>query len=482
MPELDNAKGAGRETGSLPTMQMNDSANLSDVGASILAQATEAHLANDWPKAEELYCRLLEQNHDSASLLAAMGTMYLQSQRYGLAISLLHRAADKTPQSDIFCNLAIAYKYTGQYDKAHQNFRRACDHKPTAQSFANYSALFTSNGTPEKGIEIAEKALKMDKQNAMAHWNKSMCHLEAGEWAEGWDENEWGFDAHMRIRRKIDNEPYWDGTEGKTVVVYGEQGLGDEILFASMLPDMMAKNNVILESHPRLQTLFQKAFPGLTVYGTRDKNEITWHNNHKIDYSVSIGSLGKWFRRSKESFPGTPYLKADPLPKGEKFRVGISWTGGMKQGRIKARSIPLAWWRSILDVPNVEFVSLQYTDCEAELSAAKQYGYDIKVMDEYVKAEDYYETARLVASCDLVITIATSVYHLAGALGVPCWVMVHNKPMWREQFKGPIPWYRSVRAYRQPAGDADAWRPVIERVGFDLSELVGGEQKLRRTA
>jgi ADP-heptose:LPS heptosyltransferase len=105
-------------------------------------------------------------------------------------------------------------------------------------------------------------------------------------------------------------------------------------------------------------------------------------------------------------------------------------------------------------------------------------GYDIKVMDEYVKADDYYETAKLVASCDLVISIATSVYHLAGALGVPAWVMTPNKPAWREQVQGGMPFYRSVRMYRQPQGDKSTWLPVLQRVGLDLRELVGQRERM----
>lgn len=459
-------------------MQLENGAHiLKDVGTSILEQANAAHLAGDYAEAEKHYDQLLTQNHDNAGLLATMGTMFIQSQRYGLAIHMLHRAVTLTPQSDILCNLGIAYKYTGQYTKAHEYFKRACSGNASASAYTNYSALFVNNGTPEKGLELARKALKIDPQESMAHWNMAMCYLERGQWAEGWDENEWGFDAKMRVRRNIDDKPYWDGTEGKTIAVYGEQGLGDEIMFASMLPDLMAKNNVILECHPRLKTLFEKSFPGLPCYGTRDQPEITWQNGHDIDYSVSIGSLGKWFRRSREAFPGTPYLKADPLPRGKKFRVGISWTGGMKQGRIRTRSIPLAWWEPILSTSGVEFVSLQYTDADAEIDAVNAQGYDIKKTPE-AKAHDYYETAQLVASCDLVISCCTSVVHLAGALGVPCWVMVPSKPAWRYGVTGGMPWYRSVRLYRQPKGEADAWKPVVQRVAFDLSEKLNGQMRM----
>jgi hypothetical protein len=154
------------------------------------------------------------------------------------------------------------------------------------------------------------------------------------------------------------------------------------------------------------------------------------------------------------------------------MRVGISWTGGQKEGRIRTRSIPLPWWKSILDNP-CEFISLQYTDAEAELRVMDGLGYDIKRCPE-VFEHDYVETAKLVMSCDLVISCCTSVIHLAGALGVPCWVMAPNKPAWRYGVKGKMPWYRSVRLYRQPK-DND-WMPVIQRVGLDLSELLKEQQ------
>ena len=445
-------------------------------GAAMFEEANKLNLEGKLDEAANLYDAMLTQNPDNAGLLATMGTVLMKQGKTGLAIALLHRAAQKQPASDILSNLGLAYKYSGQHEKALEYINMALKDDPSAETLNSYAGLHINVGTPDIALKYADKALELRPEYEMAHWNKSISLLELGRWDQAWDEHEHGFAAHMRIRRNIDDKPYWDGTEGKTIAVYGEQGLGDEIMFASMLPDLMAKNNVILECHPRLQTLFEKAFPGIPIYGTRDQTEITWHNGHDIDYSVSIGSLGKWFRRTRESFPGTPYLKADPLPRDEKFRVGISWTGGLKQGRVAVRSIPLAWWRPILDMPNVDFVSLQYTDADAEIDVANSNGYDIKKAPE-AKAHDYYETARLVASCDLVISCCTSVVHLAGALGVPCWVMVPNKPAWRYGVSGGMPWYRSVRLYRQPQGDASAWKPVVERVAFDLSEHLGARQQ-----
>ena len=442
---------------------------MEDLGSNKFELATRLHQEGKFQEAEKVYDDLLTQNHDNPGLLATLGTMYLQMDKLGLSISLLERAASKTPQADILCNLGIAYKQSGQYEKCRQKMKEAMRHNPNAQEIANYAGLYINISQPEEALKHANRALKMDPEQPMAHWNKSMALLEMGRWGEGWDENEWGFKNKMRVRRDL-GVPYWDGTNGKTIAVYGEQGLGDEIMFASMIPDLCKKNAVIFECHTRLKTLFQKSFPDLTIYGSRESPEITWLANHELDYAVSIGSLGRWFRRSAEDFPGTPYLRADPIERGRKFRVGISWTGGLKPGRVVVRTIPLAMWLPILN-NDCEFISLQYTDCHDEIEAVNRLGYNIIERDDLVKAEDYYETARLVKSCDLVISCATSVYHLAGALGVPTWLMAPNRPAWREQVKGPIPWYRSVRVYRQPQGDAETWRAVVSKVGFDLSEL-----------
>lgn len=143
------------------------------------------------------------------------------------------------------------------------------------------------------------------------------------------------------------------------------------------------------------------------------------------------------------------------------------------------RSVPLTWWKPILDVENVEFVSLQYTDDKDAMDIMGGLGYGIKTFSE-IKSHDYYQTAKVVASCDLVISICTSVIHMAGALGVPCWVMTPKWPAWRYLNEGGMPWYRSVRLYRQPAQEQEAWKPVIDRIGFDLEERVNA--KVQRIA
>lgn len=449
-------------------------------GDEIFQKANQLHLDGKFQEAEQIYDQILSQNHDNAGLLATMGTLYLSMGKPGLAVCLLQQSMEKskTKPPEVMANLGIAYKHTGQIDKAIKYMEKAATSKDaTPETLSTYGAMFIESGEPEKAIKLFNKAIAGNPKLALAHWNKSLILLEEGMWDQAWDEYEWGLKSGMRIDRKYGEIPYWDGTNGQTIWVYGEQGIGDEIMFASMLPDLLRHNTVILECHQRLVKLFERSFGhmGVICYGTREDKEISWPDKHMIDARISIGSLGKFYRRSAESFPGTPYLKADGVDRGRKFRVGISWTGGMKSGRVRKRTVPLSWWKSILN-NDCEFVSLQYTNCEAEIEAVERSGYSITQYPE-IKAHDYYETAKIVKSCDLVISCCTSVIHLAGALGVPCWVMTPKHPAWRYQNSGRMPFYKSVRLYRQPEKDVGAWAPDIERIGLDLQDLIASRNK-----
>lgn len=448
----------------------------------MVEQANELNLAGRYDEALELYDQLLTQNHDHPELLSTVGTILLRNRRFvGLATVVFRLALEKGMKApELYANLGLAYKFSGQYDKAIKFMGKAVEKEPSAGTLTNFGSMFIENDNPEEGQQYLERAIKMDPSCFLAHWNLSLLLLETGQWERAWDEYEYGGDPKgMRPERALADKPKWDGSPGQTVVVSGEQGIGDEIMFASMLPELMQTNKVVFECHPRLKTLFERSF-GLKCYPTRKEKEVMWCMAEEFDARINLGSLGKFYRRSRDKFPGTPYLKADPLPRGNKFRVGISWTGGRFSDRVAKRTVPLGWWQSILNVPDVEFVSLQYTEgSEEEIATVEAQGFTVSQPPE-AKADDYYETARLVASCDLVISVCTSIVHLSGALGVPCWVMVPKHPAWRYQRTGGMPWYKSVRLYRQPSHDGDSWLPVIQTVGADLAEVM--ERRAQKVA
>ncbi len=468
----------------------------------ILEEATRLNEAGKYVEALSLYDQILTQNHDNPSVLGTIATVYLRSNAHvGTALSLFHYAIEcykkrgmKIP-SEILTNLSVAYKHSGQYDKCKLWLEKSIELDPNVGNLTNYGSMFVEQNDHERGEEALRRAIKIAPDNPLPKWNLALLLLESGRWKEGWEMYEYGESETGMRRTRNFPRPKWNGQAG-TVCVSGEQGIGDEIMFASMLPEIMKTNKVILECHPRLKTLFEKSFPGLECHPTRKDAEVSWMKEPpQFDYRLMIGSLGKFYRPSLESFPGTPYLKADPLPdmpKGRKLRVGISWTGGKLSQRVAKRTVPLNWWRSILNNVDCEFVSLQYTDdSPAEIESVNKLGYSIKQRPEIIEKQrredgkpaegyDYYETARVVASCDLVITVNTSIVHLAGALGVPAWCMTPKFPAWRYQRSGKMPWYRSVRLYRQAEEGAEAYIPIIQRIGLDLEDFA--KSRMRKVA
>jgi len=261
------------------------------------------------------------------------------------------------------------------------------------------------------------------------------------------------------------------------VVVFGEQGVGDEILFAHAIPDLLKiSKSVVIECHPRLVNLFKNSFPECAVYGTRKDEQINWPANHVLDAKVPIGSLHRFFRRHASDFPVYPsgYIKPDPALVGQfagksgKLRVGVSWIGGTRDTHVALRSMPLENLAPILSVPGVEFVSLQYTENAGEevAKAKAKHGWDIS-HDNEMNA-DLDQLFGCIAGLDLVITVLTSNVHFAGSMNVPTWCLTPIKSPWQFTQKA-MPWYPQAQLYRQ--SQHGQWGDVIGRMAGDLKKL-----------
>jgi hypothetical protein len=257
--------------------------------------------------------------------------------------------------------------------------------------------------------------------------------------------------------------------------------VGDEIMFASCLPDLMACGvHVVYEARRRLAPLMTRSFPQATVCAsTGDGRLPAAISGSGIDSEIPIGSLPLYFRRTRQDFPAhRGYLVADPArvelwrgrlaALGPGLKVGISWRGGTATSRQKLRSLTLEQLRPVLEVPGVRFVSLQYGDAREALQA----GAALPPIAQWPETiDDLDETAALVSALDLVVSVCTAVIHLGGALGRPVWVLAPYAPEWRYGLKGEaMPWYPSVSVIRQPAfGD---WGPVIAEAAARLRRRV----------
>ena len=393
----------------------------------------------------------LERHSGNAELHAALG----------LAHQKMHR-----PQAALQC-----------YEKA-----RSLGHA-TADFFNNLGYVLQELGRLPEAFTCYEQAIALQPEFPLARFYRALARLLTGDYASGWPEYETRLISEDRPHRP-ESYARWQGEPlgGRTILVWSEQGLGDEIMFASCIPEVVsAAGRCIVECSARLEGLFRRSFPGARVYAAAPDCSIPDAiKAEAIDCETPIGSLPLYLRRSAQEFPQHEgYLKADPervanwrrrlSSLGNGLKVGVSWQGGTHLTRSPLRSVPLSHWLPIFTAGDARFVSLQYGDSAAAIEElASQHGTRIAHWPEAI--EDYEETAALVTALDLVISVQTAVVHLTGALGRPAWVMVPYCPEWRYGFAGEsMRWYPSVRVFRQSS--FGEWEPVIAAIARELRAL-----------
>jgi tetratricopeptide (TPR) repeat protein len=318
-----------------------------------------------------------------------------------------------------------------------------------------------------QAIDYANRALADNPEATDSKINRGMAYLALKRWREGWRD----YDANIgkeknRVEFIYGDEKRWDGTKGKDIVVYGEQGIGDEISFASCLPDLIKDSkSVTIECDGRLEPLFQRSFPTTKVYGTRYKQTTPRWKEEKpqFDYRVALGQLPGFYRLKDADFKGEPYLTPNPqmalqwrtLLKslGDKPKIGLAWAGGIAKTGQKRRSVSLDTFGPLFKSFDADWVSLQYKEIDTK-DAEDKYG--IKIHDWHWgnRIWDYDQSVALISELDLVISVCTTVVHAAGAVGKECWCLVPRVPMWRYLATGShFPWASSVELFRQKGNE-----------------------------
>jgi len=503
--------------------------------------ANELELQGKVEEAGKIYQQMLEDNFTNVCVQAALGMNLAVQQKNGLANIILSHAYEnfddrfakdltavgitlnevqkgdfdkfmKMKKSEIMNAIGTTWKSENNTQKARYWFERAQNLvELNADIQNNLATLYINEGNPEGALRHLDLSLKVNPDHAQARWNRSLARLEMGDYG-GFDDYGWGKRAEVRMDRNYSDQktPEWDGKPGQTVIVYGEQGIGDEIMFVSMLPDLMRDcKMVVFDCHKKLHKLFCASFPELDIYPTREDENIMWPlmagpngkpvNRYPVDAKVAIGDLGKFYRRSIDAFPGTPYIKASTksalkwaatlaeMFPDNKPVIALNWIGGHKKTRVDVRSMSLEAWLPILQ-QDAHFVSLQYTKCEDEIAAFEaKHGIRIHHLPQAAYSDHYDDVAGVVGSVDLVLTCCSSVVHLAGSMGVPCWVLTPSRPAWRYRLDlDYMPWYgKTVTLFRQAGGSVD-WAPVIEEVANSLKEIcdvraTGSEKEGHRT-
>lgn len=367
-------------------------------------------------------------------------------------------------------NLGNALQLLNRYDEAIAQYHTAIGLKPDyAEAHSGLGVVLHALGRDDEAVRHYDRAIRLKPDYAEAKWNKSLLYLSLGRFSEGWPLYEYRWATTGKPRH---SERPWNGEPmSGTLLIWGEQGLGDEILYSSMVPDAVrCAQSVVLEVEPRLVTLFSRSFPGVTVIGQSHEP-----CRERFDAQVSVGGLGKYLRTDWQAFAARQqgYLVADgERAAGLRRRlradivVGLSWSSqNPKFG--KAKSAPLRDFEPVLRWPGCRFVDLQYGDTAAERAAVERES-EIRIehLDDIDNTRDIDGLAALISACDLVVTVSNATAHLAGALGKPTWVLIPhgNARLWYWFKEGEgSPWYPAVRLRRQSLGQP--WAELISLVG-----------------
>jgi tetratricopeptide (TPR) repeat protein len=289
----------------------------------ILKQGEQHHINHELDKALDMYDMALTQDMDpgvKAHVLYLLGTLYSEAGKNGIARSMLEHSTKVNPTAESYNNLGIVYKAINRYELAKEAYAKALQIDYSPLTLSNLSGLYINTAEPEKAYEIASKAFKM-KPYAQAGNHMALASLEMGHWEEGFTLYEHRFDLPEFVRRTYPC-PMWDGQKVGKLVIAGEQGLGDEIMFMSCWPFVKdLADEIVLECAERLVPLFERSF-NVKCYATeKDVME-----NFTPDAYVHMGSLPRitklWERWDERTFP---YLKTGHIFRKEGFRIGHSW-------------------------------------------------------------------------------------------------------------------------------------------------------------
>lgn len=423
------------------------------------------------------YDRALKLRPDYPEALSNRGNALNALKRPHEALGSYDRALALRPDyAEAWCNRAAALHDLGRYEEALASCERALALRPDyAEAFSNRGATLTELKRYADAAADYAQAMALEPDMPEPHWNQATLSLLTGDFARGWAEYEWRWrrETLARTWREF-AQPVWRGKEdvaGKTVLLHSEQGLGDTIQFCRYVPLVAARGaRVIIEVEQPLRRLMATLPGAIEIVGKGDPLP-------HFDLHCPLLSLPLAFNTRLETVPCPgPYLSAvaeeeavwaarlAPLARP---RVGLVWSGNPTHHRDAERSISLATLDPLLDA-GASFVSVQKNVRAIDAAALRARDGIVDVSDALT---DFAATAALLMQLDLLITVDTSVAHLAGALGRPAWIMISHTPDWRWLLdRESTPWYPSVRLFRQD--ETRRWAPVVDRVRQALGQWI----------
>ena len=426
-----------------------------------LAIAGEFYDREEYAQAELTVSALLDVNPHERGAIALLGAIYQRLDHYGMSEMVFRYGVALFPDfPPMWLGLGTAIRDPFRSEEAIKIFNHALEISPkNTVALTNLAAMYVEIGEYDKALEIAKESMKLNPDSVSARDAVALASFGLEDFKTGWEHNKTSLGVKFRKEIVYGDEERWEGEKGKSVIIYGEQGIGDEIFYGSMIPDAIKDcKKVIIDCDPRLEGLFKRSFPKAYVYGTRGLAG-SWMKNHKWDARIAAADLGSIYRNAKEDFKGEPFLKADPDRAamwaslfGSRTKIGIGLRGGNKYTNRTSRCIPIETFRPLLEYGDL--VSLEYSDFDYGKFPVESYAWA-------TQSKDYDNVAALLSQLDYVVTTCTAVVHVAGGLGIPCFVLTPRYPGWR--YAHDMPWYNSVHVIHCD-GDFDEGMKEVVRL------------------
>lgn len=462
---------------------------------------------DDYKRVEALLWPALDQFPETPQLWFYAGNLFFQTGRVAPSVRCFEYCIELDENPLVLANLAAAYRRLNKHDAGIMVGRTALDREPNYEpALVNLGSMFVNEGTPQLGIPYLEKAMRIGEAKGKTErgvtWNLSLLYLEAGRFKEGFELYRKGLGAErlMRTYGKGDIpepevlEPHHDGA-GKTLIVFGEQGIGDELMAGTIIEEARKEfAEVIFECHPRLEELHRVAHPGMRLFPTRKDEHILWPitENIRADYKCPILDLAARYRPDAASFErswseyGPTYTAT--IEETQRYRaqleliaqgrpiVALATRGGVMQTARQYRTIRAAEIDHLFSNTDCLFVSIDYDDMSGlvEYVDEKHGQGRFHWLPSIVQHWDYDHCAALIAACDMTVTVCQSAAHLSAGLGKPTRVLTPQRCAWRyASVSSSETWYwypdPAIKLYRQD--DPQSWIGPLNRVIADIKEL-----------
>jgi hypothetical protein len=434
--------------------------------------AQDNYLAGNRPRATEILTELVLRFPEQPQPIYQLGMMLADDGQDHLAIPMLRDCLRIKPEASVICNLASLLKRQEHTDEARELYRQALEMQPDhPMCLTGLAGCYVNGGNPMPGIAYARRALAIEGPHQPHVRNTlALLLLEADKWEEGWQHYRRRDELPIYHKRDFGDVPRWDGKNAvRHLAIHAEQGLGDESMFMSCVPELRGLcERLTIEVNPQMVELFKRSFPWAEFVGTHEEHVTLG----KPDAYDRLGDLPSYFRPSRSSCPGKPFLKPD-MAKVAGYRarlyatgpgpyIGFAWLGGTKATHQAMRRAPRELWKELIDAAPGTRISLQYGP------EGERHANGFGITHWWTAIADMDEFAALVSALDLVVTSPQTAVHISGGLGKRCLVAMSSKPAWRYGVRGQMGWYESVELVRATTDD---WKPVFFKLRQELADL-----------